>query len=171
MSAVASESLRAAALTLHALPEEDRQWMLRALSREDVDKLAPLLQELQSLGIPRDTSLLVDLQRQATRKPGWPEALDTRRVNALLQVLASEPSGVARKLLSLRAWEWGPMLQAETGDAQLPAVRPHGARFEAVLLEVLERHVEARPADEMPAPTSSMWRRASRLFGRKGRTP
>lgn len=171
MNAAVPDSMRSAALTLHALPEEDRRWMLRALSQADGERLAPLLQELQSLGIPRDASLLAHLQRPATKKPAWPEALDPRRVDALLQVLAGEPSGVAHKLLSLRAWKWAPTLLAGMGDAQQPEVRPHGAKFEAALLDLLERHAQARPADDMPAATGSVWRRAGRLLTRKGSTP
>lgn len=164
------EPLRWSALTLHALPPEERAWMLQALARDDADRLAPLLQELQALGIPRDASLLAELQAQgaAERTPPWPEVLDARALATLARVLRSEPDGIARKLLSMRAWSWTSALIADlpdTGRPRFETRQPRGARLEAALLESLRRQVEAEPTHTPVATPAapSAWQRLRRF--------
>ena len=172
----ARDPLRCSALMLHALPEEDRRWMLAALSRADAERLLPLLRELESLGIPRDASLVPNPGERPNEAGHWPQALDTGERDALLRVLAREPHGVARQLLSLRAWSWTPVLAAgmaaPDGERAMPVcVRPHCARFEATLLDILKKHVDAQ-ADRAPArPATSAWPRARMLLARRRSTP
>ena len=118
-------ALRRAALTLHAMAEPDRDWVLSGLDAGQRDILQPLLAELRSLGIPEGAGLepLPDAAQPAgspaTRPPDdWLRTLDGQGVTALAQVLSSEPPQVAQTLLALDDWPWGArLLQALAGGA------------------------------------------------------
>lgn len=55
---VGVDERRLAALTLHALAEDDRLWILGQVSAAQRQALQALLLELEELGIPRDRSLV-----------------------------------------------------------------------------------------------------------------
>ncbi len=93
-----SEGLRRAALTLHALAPEDRDWLLQQLPAAHAQALAPLLEELQMLGIPVDRGLV-----QAALASAAPvtTALVPARAQALCQALLHEAPALQSQLLSL----------------------------------------------------------------------
>jgi hypothetical protein len=135
MSLVADDevALRRAALTLHALAEPDREWVLAGLDAGSRDILRALLVELRGLGIPSDAELAqVDDAARAAVPPaaitpdGWLRSLDDQGVKALAQVLSAEPPQVTGTLVALADWPWRARLLEALGDrARLePSVTP-----------------------------------------------
>jgi hypothetical protein len=176
-----ADPLRRAALTLHALPEPDRAWLLRALPARQRESVAPLLDELQTLGIPVDASLAKQLDAvpaagTAAPAAAWPHALDAGSVLALGRVLAGEPAGMTQALLSMHAWAWTPSMLAgmEPGrrcavDASLPgrAVSPRLA--EAILHALRARLAQAR--QDPPAVAAPPWQKARAVLAHIVGTP
>lgn len=96
-----TEGLRRAALTLHALTAEDRDWLLRQLPPAHGQALEPLLEELKVLGIPQDQSL-VQAALRSRRTMAEP---DLAQAQALYQALSHEDPVLQGQLLSLLAAE------------------------------------------------------------------
>jgi hypothetical protein len=140
-------STRKAALMLHAMLPVDRAWILRNIPNGQSVQLQALLEELRSLGIPADPSLLTELMSDRVKTPlveekklensenrtgmGFDAAdvtpgghsLDTARVDILLAILKQEPATLTAHLLSLRSWKWqDDLLQAMSAE-QKRAVR------------------------------------------------
>lgn len=170
-----SAPLRRAALTVHALPERDRSWMLESLSPADRESLGGLLAELQALGIPQDPALLAGMAAGSARheeeSDRWPEALDEADISALLRVLAREPVSVTRALLSIRAWTWRARLLAAMDARMRAAVEAQpipGARrprFCDALLQALATQLDREPH---PAPArASRWKTSWLRLGRR----
>lgn len=165
--------LRRAALTLHALPEEDRAWMLESLSPADRQILGALLAELDGLGIPSDPALLVppDSARREDETGRWPEVLDDAGIFALNGVLSREPSSVTRALLSIRTWTWRARL-LEAMDARMraeveaqPVTGATRTHFSDALLEALGTQLDREPR---PAPArTSRWKTPWIRIGRR----
>jgi hypothetical protein len=95
---------RRAALTLHALHSEDRDWLLAQLSAPQRDELLALLAELAELGIPSDGDL-VSNALATTRPMGQPQPVAKAVLQAdskmLAKLLSPEPDAVALHCLSL----------------------------------------------------------------------
>lgn len=127
-----------AALALHALTESDRAWLLGALGVEDRDRLAPLLRELEELGIPREARLLETLARAEPEPPVREriglEDLTGAGVRRLAELLADEPPRMVAALVSSRPWTW---------RAQLLSCLPHQ----------MAREVERLTTELVPAPS------------------
>jgi hypothetical protein len=169
LAAHPSQSLRKAALAVHALAAPDRAWVLQALPRNHREELEPLLAELKALGIPADRSLYLATDA-ALREPelAWPETLDAATLTALSNTLAKEPEQVTQALLAIRPWSWGPRLLAGwTGErraalAEAPSRAPVTPRLASTLLQVLHGRVRAAQ-DECHAPVSAAPRAWQRL--------
>lgn len=128
-----SAAQRRAALLLHSMQEEDRHWLLAALPVEAQDALAPLLAELDALGIERDTQVLeaairqvpadtaqVDISQANRGLAGdrredaapWQAdeafllALDRDGIRLLAGLLRDEPPALVAHLLQTRPWPW-----------------------------------------------------------------
>jgi hypothetical protein len=112
---------RQAALTLHALPAEDRQWVFERLEPRQRQLLQPLLEELAELAFPRDRELIdLALKHPATEPAQRPAsdrlaAASAQQVGALLK---GEPPGLIAHLTAARAWPWANALR-QTWDAPL----------------------------------------------------
>jgi hypothetical protein len=65
---------RHAAVLLHAMSTDDREWIMDHLSAGHRAQLTPMLSELTDLGIPRQQELLLQLQDRAATKLGTAEA-------------------------------------------------------------------------------------------------
>lgn len=95
---------RRAALTLHALHVEDRDWVLTQLGGPQRAELESLLAELAALGIPRDVDLvsaaLVAQTPGPAPKPVPPVSLQAES-KALAKLLAAEPDAIALHCLPL----------------------------------------------------------------------
>lgn len=166
-----ASSLRQAALTVHAMPDPDRRWLLEALAPSQREALQPLLSELNELGIPRDPGCLPPSEpmhkamgADRARFPKWPNGLDASDIAALTRVLTREPIGVTQKLLAMRMWPWAGELQSllgtRAGEQAAATPLPMGARLQAALLEALEAGVRAeREAQPAAAPVPGRWQR------------
>jgi hypothetical protein len=90
-----SAGRRRAALTLHALAAQDREWLLDQLPATDRTALNSLLAELQELGIPADADVIRSALAEAA------PVIDSPNAQALAQVLAREGESFRGVLLSL----------------------------------------------------------------------
>ncbi|RAN48430.1 hypothetical protein RB25_11640 [Herbaspirillum rubrisubalbicans] len=109
-----SESHRAA-LLLHALHQDDREWLLMQLPQEQRGSLLALLKELAQLGIPRDPDLLRELPPAAPRQSHPVEVASESESISLLSLvdgqlmanfLREEPAQLIGQLLLLHPWPW-----------------------------------------------------------------
>lgn len=126
--------LRQAALLLHAMQHDDRQWVLGKLPSKERSAIAPMLAELTSLGIPRDRDILQQAiaQSNAATAPiqdasaqqsaqaqlenssdAMLRTLDCIKVSdgslpwsRLVALLKDEPAGLIAQLLRIHDWSW-----------------------------------------------------------------
>ncbi|MDK2125124.1 hypothetical protein [Parachitinimonas caeni] len=103
---------RQAALTLHALSAQDRDWVLSRLTDEQRSELTGYLDELVSLGIPRDSGLI---QAAMANVPPVQSALQGLPARGLLAkasgatmyaVLEEEPAWLMAQVLKAGPWSW-----------------------------------------------------------------
>lgn len=107
---MSSSGVRRAALTLHSLPEADRQWLMTQLPESDCVQIAELLSELERLGVPADIDLGVDLLAELTpsfdlihvpaAKTARPPEEVLPQLESVKGVLDGEPPGVVALVLS-----------------------------------------------------------------------
>ena len=101
--------LRKAALTLHALTDGDRTWLLDRLDPAQRQSLEVLLRELANLGIPPDARLLqravaaVNDGNETRPARATLDALEPEDMQALLR---GEPAGLVARVLAMHAWTW-----------------------------------------------------------------
>jgi flagellar motor switch protein FliG len=99
----AHPELRRAALALHALEADDQSWMLDSLEPNIRPGLQALLQELQTLGIPRNSQLLREALDSAPTGLFTPPVakLETMAPASLWQAIQREPVTMQVICLSL----------------------------------------------------------------------
>lgn len=162
--------MRRAALTIHALQEDDRRWILARLAPQIQQALEPLLAELAELGIPADSRLIEEvLQGQpgtdsAQVQAPWRRELaaaDARRLEELLQ---GEPPAMVARILSAGPWPWEHDLLAGLPPDRRDAVlagrealvsRPGARALDEWLAQRLQGRCASRPsaAADLPAVT------------------
>ena len=102
-------SLQKAALSLHGMHANDRQWLLEQLSVEQRIPLLTLLDELEKLGVPREPMLLKDVtepsQPELPKHPAI-ESLSRQPVENLWAVLQAEPDSLTISLIAGAEWSW-----------------------------------------------------------------
>jgi hypothetical protein len=104
--------MRRAALTLHALQENDRRWVLRQLDARAQQALQGLLAELTELGIPADGTLIEQALRaphttqQAAEQAEWRRELAASDPECLQAVLGREPPALVARILDAGPWPW-----------------------------------------------------------------
>ncbi len=101
--------LRKAALTLHALTDGDRMWLLGRLAPAQRQSLEALLRELTNLGIPPDARLLrhaVAAANDGDEAPPARAALDALSPQEVQALLRGEPAGLVARVLAMQAWSW-----------------------------------------------------------------
>jgi hypothetical protein len=171
-SSVPPDPLRQAALTLHALPDGDRRWILEALGPGRRHRLEPLLLELQTLGIPRDPGLVPrepSAPAGTTSRRPWPQALEAEEITALENALAVEPVAVTRMLLSIEDWSWAPRLLQGLDPARREAVQEGGpaaapgARLRTAILQALQARAVAQPAPRQTRAEGTWQRLCARI--------
>lgn len=166
----AAPAARQAALTLHALPADDRTWVLAALPPAERDQLQALLEELQSLGIPADPALVAGLTQEAASSAtaDWLHALDAQGSAALAGVLRDEPGGLTSAVLAILR---------EPARAQVIAALPAAtsterpAQVPAALEQALRGALEPRWNAAVVAanrPEPSKWSLAKARMARLG---
>ncbi|MGJ7502496.1 hypothetical protein ACSFBF_19210 [Variovorax sp. ZT5P49] len=177
--------VRHAALLLHAMAPADRSWMLDALPQQERAELAPLLEELEALGIERDPALIdaatsgdelaapayeivVGTPRPAaTSDEAMLHALDVEQVPTLADIFRTEPAGLVAELLSLADWPWREALlqamepvQRRKIEAHLAATTPASQTppgLRAALISMVAARLRGRPSAD--GPSSSRWRK------------
>lgn len=110
------EKLRKVALCLHGLDNKDRQWILKSLPKRFGPRIQTMLQELESLGIPKDREwtevniekLLKEISEEKANKVVFPQvyAIDKLDVSEIKVVLDSMPVNVVAGVLSVHTWSW-----------------------------------------------------------------
>lgn len=102
-----------AALELHNLAPQDREWVLGRLPDAERARLAPLLAELDGMDIrfDLDSAALPPAESSEVPAPahgGRSAQLEIRAAAAadVVRVLAGEPAWLVRAVLALEAWPW-----------------------------------------------------------------
>ena len=101
--------LRKAALTLHALADRDRAWLLERLPASHRQSLEYLLQELSNLGIPPDARLLehaIAAARESAPLPSARATVDALTPDRMQTLLRGEPAGLVARVLAMQPWSW-----------------------------------------------------------------
>jgi hypothetical protein len=160
-------TLRRAALSLHALFEKDRDWILASLPAEQASALRPLLTELRELGIPADARLLGPLlavpAAQDVSRPGV-GTLDAGIFSALARILESEPAEVTAALVTDDAWPWRTqLLQAFSSAFANDVKRSAAAAVRAPALQAAVREVVGQRLHQLrssvPTTPPGVWQR------------
>lgn len=133
MNVEVSAGRRRAALTLHALSIQDREWLLEQLPAADRSSLRGLLAELRELGIPAEPEVIRSALSDTAPTAGSPSAA------ALAKVLARETESLRGSLLSLLTaaqresvlTQWAHELEARPEPVAQPAWPP---RLQVALL-------------------------------------
>jgi hypothetical protein len=137
--------------------------------------LAELLRELQTLSIPPDHDLLEQVLRDHRPAP-LPTTterlvrLDAKGISELVNLLRSEPPGVASRLLGIRDWPW----RSEVAAALSPSVQglvvhaqaPSAPALEAALVDELAAALADALGSSPPVPAGGRW---TEIFRRRGR--
>lgn len=112
---------REAALVVHALGDEDREVLLSYLGEGERQRIAPLLAELEGLGIPRSFNVNAILARlkseeSATRPTAEHSTnvayLQRQRAEVIQRVLRNQSPATISLLLNAHAWHWKHDVQA-----------------------------------------------------------
>ena len=180
---------RHAALLLHTLGLDDRQWLLDRLPADERARLVALVAELESIGIPPAPDLLDDLSPARVRPAGGralpglanatPEDVDA--------VLSSEPVDLVARVFALGAWPWIDDVLARIPAPRRQQVLEARRRLDAPttgsrsvvdkrLLELVEARLASAAADRaarlqevrpsVPRPAAGApWRWLEPLFG------
>lgn len=145
----AGSMVRHAALTVHALAESDRKWVLAQLPKAERDRLARLLNELRTLGIPAQQNMLDEALQptpanMALKKSALPttdsepsddrfaqqqNALNRLDASVVSRALQNEPLPLIAQLLSIRAWAWRAAVLDQLGS-------PRRRRVEEILGDI-----------------------------------
>lgn len=170
-----ASSLRHAALELHRLREEDRAWILGALTASQRSALAPLLADLVELGLPAGPSTS---PAQEQRPLPTPEAAsgnvpDDGSLLVLSRLLAPESPRLVAAVLAGRSPAWQSRLLGALDPGQATEVRQamdaaaRAPALQAAARAAIRRHAlaEGRELGRKPSWLDRMRTR----FGR-GRT-
>lgn len=152
---------RRAALAVHALGPQDRAWLLGQLPLAQRERLVPLLEELQTLGIPPRRDLLDEavLRSESSRaavhatssdapsappRVGYAQqraALGRVDASAVAKLLQNEPPGLIAQLLEVQAWPWRQPVLEQLGVVKRRRVEE--------LLDGLRRQVRPKPPEAL----------------------
>jgi hypothetical protein len=119
---------RRAALALHRLQGEDRQWLLGRLPEADRGEVLAMLAELDRMSLRAETAdveavLAVRAEPDAAPAEDDPwHALDRAEARAVLQALHEEPDRVIAIVCSLRKWRWLTELPDLLGEQRAASV-------------------------------------------------
>jgi len=132
-----------AALELHALGPQDREWVLGRLPAADRSRVLPLLAELDAMEIRFDLegAGLAAAGHPATRaespaaptgaasSPSAQSIIRDASAADVLRILSEEPAWLVRAVFALDAWPWlAPVQRALAGDGlRWPSPAPRGA--------------------------------------------
>jgi hypothetical protein len=150
---------RRAALALHRLHEQDRQWLLGRLPEAERGEVIAMLAELDRMSLRAETAdveAVLAAKAEADAAPAeddpW-RALDRADAGAVLQALREEPDQVIAVVCSLRKWRWLTELLDLLGEGRAASVArlmrgepaPAPAVRDAVAAAVTARVVAGQP--------------------------
>ncbi|RYF42893.1 MAG: hypothetical protein EOO27_44810 [Comamonadaceae bacterium] len=128
---ISTAGSRQAALSLHAMSDHDRTWVLGALKPDQRARLQTLLAELRELGIPSDPAPAATTGPVSGGKDAMADTvpqldmLNPRDVQILSEILRREPPAMVANVLWIREWAWHSAFMAQLSGAQ--RVRIHDA--------------------------------------------
>ena len=168
--------IKRAALALHGLQADDQAWLMAQLDEAQRRPLRDSLDELASLGVPRDASLLEPLFAADTSH----DRLLRAPASAVVGALQGQAIEVIALLLRLHPWPWRQaVLQQWAGPfmARPDLLEPHPGKPGPALIAALLDAVAARldQADEGeqlpdgPRMAAPWWQRIWPLRTGKGR--
>jgi hypothetical protein len=171
--------LRKAALTLHALPQGDRGWVLDRLEPAHRQSLENLLRELANLGIPPDARLLqhaVAIADDGGPAPGASATLDALSPAQAHALLRGEPAGLLARVLVMRAWTWreGFLQALDAGERRRVAEAMRdgvlvSSALDEWLLDDLARRLRETPGEHgLPAPPAGGQDLLASFVGERG---
>jgi hypothetical protein len=170
-----NSALRRAALSLHALCEQDRDWILASLPAEQASALHPLLTELRELRIPADAGLIGPLLATPSAQ-GLQSGGDTPNAGAfsvLARMLEAEPAEVAAALVTDDAWPWRTQLLSAFSSGFANDVRRSAAAavrapaLQAAVRQVVDQRL-GQLRSSVPTPRPRAWKRwRESLAGRR----
>ncbi|QNB08836.1 hypothetical protein G5S34_20135 [Herbaspirillum frisingense] len=161
--------VRRAALLLHTLAPADRVDMLAQFDAGQRTMLGKLLDELNTLGIPRDRDLLEqtmaslavdggDGENGDTDAAGLVASLQSASAQDLLRVLADESVELTARLLACAKWRWAADFMAGLDpfkrrqvQALLHDTAPSSPHFNKALLRVVGEALR-EASQRAPAP-------------------
>ena len=122
---MSAEEARLIALKLHALHEEDREWIVSQLDMTTRSRLSPLLKELSELGFQLDKSLVSAALQAGVAENGSVAksddyleaesiaAINTASLSHLALVFEQEPKVLFRSLAAIRSWRWAGQFESK----------------------------------------------------------
>jgi flagellar motor switch protein FliG len=162
-----NSTARRAALLLHALPATEQDKVLARLPQTHQLRLQALMQELHTLGIPKDPAWI-----DHAREPGWQGDIDRLSASSVMSVLSRQSLATAAYVLSSGHWSWKTQVLAEWPEenkaallASMPVDLPDSPALVRFLLDQLLRAVRSEIAGQPTQPrvvTSTSWLR--RIF-------
>ncbi len=161
-----SESYRQSALLLYGLGETDRRWVLSQLADDQRRDLTAQLTELGEIGMPVDRSLAEELlagtgarlaHRPTVDAPDHGATLRRAPAQAMLQLLATQPSWLIAAVLGIEAWPWREAIYVGLDASKRERVKQAmGTRLPEKLACALVSCLEVRlKTAEMPEPRTT----------------
>lgn len=181
-----SDQQRQAALLLHGMSPQDRDWTLRALPAAQRQVLQDLLTDLRQMGIPADPSLLRQALAEAPQaapamngSTDWQHSLQQwplTRVAVIKAQLDYAPARLVAAILGQSDWPWRAALLAILSDTQRREVRdlqgePVAPAMAVAACAALAHALQQTPLDRIEvnaavvAEPAKTWRR---WFAREG---
>lgn len=183
------EAYKKTALKLHSLSDADREWILGKLEAAHREKLSGMLEELSSLGIPRQRDLMQTIDESiidessykpptAPKKeklpPGPIRDLVGAQPEIIQTILKSEPPAINAAVLLAYNWPWRQDVMEAFTDPVRQSVEKTMAQLKGgltekvneAILEVLARKL-CRVSEDSPeegAEESKSERPARRWF-------
>ena len=111
------ETFKKVALHLHGLSDVDCQWLMSRLPERHRVRLLEMLDELKSLGIPKEPGLLASIEveqahtnneamHNAKESPEYIQNLDSASAEHICNVLSKEHDNVIAIILASHDWNW-----------------------------------------------------------------
>jgi len=161
-SKMANSPDRVIALKLHALHEEDREWILSRLDPASYKHLQALLGELKELKFNVDAALLRSVKHQANPTSSVKDEdirlIDTASSEQIKNIFDNEPRFLLNCLAVQYEWKWLPDFNKNTRTEIKGTISPRGkyknitAKAKKALLKVVAERVklEAKPLKAKP---------------------
>jgi hypothetical protein len=165
---------RRAALTIHALPAADREWMMQRLDLPQRRTMEVLLGELDSLGVVADARMVEQALAAVTEpkaEPVWHWTLAGCDADTMLACLKDEPAMLVARVLERGPWPWDSALLERMHPLRRRHVeqcRRDGTPASAGLDEWVLTRLAQRVAATIEAPDIGASRRSSLASSLRG---